>query len=160
MKTFIHDYSIPSEVEAKISEAFSKCQDPDVKQLIKETQLLLKRYLSQDNILELDDVEKGFVRRSDADDAIACAKDAYIDKAIALIEELGYTASVEDPARFLVDSYSRPGWCVDLVIYQVPTAEDLSNMCMRCGEDRPCNKKSIECWEKYKNWWNYDNHHD
>ena len=81
MKTFIHDYSIPSEVEAKISEAFSKCQDSDVKQLIKETQLLLKRYLSQDNILELDDVEKGFVRRSDADDAIACARDAYIGSA-------------------------------------------------------------------------------
>ncbi len=160
MKTFIHDYSIASEAEAKINEAFSKCQDPDVKQLIQETQMLLKKYLSQENILEFDDIEKGFVCRSDADDAIAYAKDAYIDRAIAMVEELGYTASVEDPARFLVDSYSRPGWCVDLVIYQVPTAEDLFDMCLRCGEDRPCNKKRIECWKEYKNWLNYDSHQD
>ena len=160
MKTYIHDYSIPSEVEAKISEACSKCPDSEVKVLIKEAQRLIQKYLSQENILEQEDIDNGFVHRIDAEDAITYAKETFIDRAVARVEESGDVASVEDPVRLLIDSYKRPGWCVDLVIYQVPTAEDLLEMCMRCDKEQPCNKKRIECWERYKNWWNYDNHHD
>lgn len=76
MKIYSHDYTLPSKAEAKIHEAYVKCQDPVVKQLIEEAQELLRKYLAQDNLAKDDDVSDGFIKQTDIFDESDSITDA------------------------------------------------------------------------------------
>lgn len=68
MKTYIHDYSKPSELDSLLYSASrfiaNECYDAATER-INEARELLQQYLAEDNMVEDDDVADGFVKMSD-----------------------------------------------------------------------------------------------
>ena len=71
MKRFSHDYSMPSEAESVLYSAtrlmVNECYDTALK-CINEARTILQQYLSQDNMIEEQEVESGYVRCQDVSD--------------------------------------------------------------------------------------------
>jgi len=68
MKRYTHDYTKPSEAESLLYSASrllaNECYDA-AQERINEARLLLQQYISQDNMMEDDDIEGGYVRYND-----------------------------------------------------------------------------------------------
>lgn len=68
MKRYIHNYSKPSEAESVLYSATrlmaNECYDAALER-INEARFILQQYLAQDNMIEDDDVEGGYVRYQD-----------------------------------------------------------------------------------------------
>lgn len=69
MKQYSHDYTLPQQADQLLREALVKIKWDnywDAKLRIEDARQTLQQYLSQDNMVEDDDVENGWVRYSDA----------------------------------------------------------------------------------------------
>lgn len=68
MKTYIHDYNKPSEVDSLLYRAqrliANECYDAAAER-INEARELIQQYLAEDNMIEDDDVADGWVKMSD-----------------------------------------------------------------------------------------------
>lgn len=111
MKTYTHDYTLPAEAEKRLHEAFSRCQDSEMKQLLEDAQELLRKYLSQDNLVEDEDVE-GFVRRSDAEAAVKEAENKLKESISFMIR----MAKETNAAKTVLASDSEDGFIVETIL--------------------------------------------
>ena len=71
MKTYSHDYTIPAQVNQNIHLALFELHSDNFDQvevLLMQARNLLDQYLSQDNMVEDDDVADGWVRMSEITD--------------------------------------------------------------------------------------------
>lgn len=68
MKRYTHDYSKPSEAESLLYSATrlmaNECYDAALER-INEARTILQQYLAQDNMIEDEEVEGGYVRYQD-----------------------------------------------------------------------------------------------
>lgn len=70
MKTYSHDYTIPTQVNHNIHLALSELRSDNFSMaevLLMQSRNQLDQYLSQDNMVEDDDVADGWVKMSDID---------------------------------------------------------------------------------------------
>lgn len=51
----IHNYELPAKAEKLIRKAYLQCQDAEVKEKLGDAIDVLRTYLSQDNIVEVED---------------------------------------------------------------------------------------------------------
>lgn len=68
MKTYIHDYTIPAQVNQNIYLALFELHSDNfdlVEVLLMQARNLLDQYLSQDNMVEDDDVADGYIKMTD-----------------------------------------------------------------------------------------------
>ncbi len=52
---YTHNYELPAQATEQIRQAYLKCQDAEVKELLSSALDTLLKYLSQDNIIEVED---------------------------------------------------------------------------------------------------------
>lgn len=91
---YIHNYELPAKAEKKIHEALSKCDNQEAKALIEEAQELLRKYLSQDNVV-----------RADAVDSYVKASDTFDDEQRVLIRDtFNEILSYPEGKRFVLES--------------------------------------------------------
>lgn len=102
MKQYIHDYTLPSEAESKLFDAFMTCEDKNSKVaiLIDQARMQLQKYLAKDNIVEDPDSE-GFIKASDTFD----------EEDLKRIREILYRAIVAVPTS----DYDEANELVELV---------------------------------------------
>lgn len=65
IKIYSHDYTLPSEAESLLYEAYRLCENMEVRELITEAREKLIVYLAYDNLVEDDDVAGGLIKLED-----------------------------------------------------------------------------------------------
>jgi len=137
MKQYIHDYTLPSEVENKLLDALMECEDKNSKVaiLIDQARMQLQKYLAKDNIIEDPDAD-GFIKSEDLwdDDELKKIRNlcyrailtADEDEQNELVEIVNVIQELleEEPFGEINDFICREHWTLD-TMEELPEKDDV-----------------------------------